>query len=280
MIQQLIQLIINQLVAGLAGVITTPATRITQGPITRPSQALRPRITLEADKLEWRQSLNDDTSGQPRNIESRERIPVSVGLPQGPYLLGNQPLAGTLDLVVVYNEGLVTEYTVPLLAGIDFTMNIATSQFTVIKPIVGANALRAVYSFVGNASVREFEQTLLVTLFLDTWTDLNRLSGLTTAIIHSQQVLLLDQFNFLSPSNFSANGFFCQVQLQRLKLVSMTMPPRTSTQALSDVVVVLNFVAVGTERLGKSLSGGFGIVQSIHTQGSSGPGVTIKPTLG
>jgi hypothetical protein len=279
-IQQLIQLIISQLVSGLASVITTPATRITQGPIASPTLPQRPRLALEAGRLDWLQSKNDDTSGQPRNIEARERILVNVGTPAGPYLLGNQPLDGTVEVDVVYNEGLVTEYSETLLPGIDFSVNIPARQITIIKSIVGATALRVVYAFVGNASIREFEQALAITIYLDGWNDLNRLCGLTTAIVHSQQQLLLEQFNFQTPTSHAANNYFCQVQLQRIKLLSMTMPERTPSQAVNDIAVVLNFQAIGTERMGVSLSGGFGLIESIHSRDQSGPGVNITPGLG
>jgi hypothetical protein len=44
--------------------------------------------------------------------------------------------------------------------------------------------------------------------------------------------------------------------------------------------VILNFQVTGTEQLGKSLSGGFGLIESVHTRGESGPGVNIVPGLG
>lgn len=280
MIQQLIQLIINQLVAGLTGVITNPATRITQGPITRPTQAARPRIILEADRIDWSQTSRDDTTGRPRNLGARERIPMNLGVPAGPYTLGNQPLAGTVQATVVFHEGQVDEYADELLPDIDFTVNVDTRQLTVIKPIAGASALRVAYTFIGNAAVREFQQLLNITLYLDGWADLNRLSGLTSTVVQSQQQLLLDQFNFQSPTSFTANGYFCSVALSRIELVSMTLPARTTTQALSDVVVVLNLRILGTEQMGKSLSGGFGLLESIHTRGEVGPGVNIVPNVG
>jgi hypothetical protein len=280
MIQQLIQLIITQLVAGLAGVVTTPASRIVQGPIARPTQPDRPRITLAAGQLDWRQAMKDDVSGQPRNIEARERIPVNVVTPQGPYLLDNQPLDGTVEVKVVFAEDLVDEYATTLLPVTDFTVNIATRELTILEPIAGASALRVTYSFVGNASIREFEQAFGISLFLDGWDDLNQLAGLVTAIVHSQQALLLEQFNFLSPTSHTANGFFCQVALQRLSLISMTIPERADAQHLDDLEVILNFQVTGTEQLGKSLSGGFGLIESVHTRGESGPGINIVPGLG
>lgn len=280
MIQQLITLIINQLVSGLAGVITTPATRITQGPIAAPTLPQRPRITLEAGQIDWRQEVMDDTSGQPRNLPARERIAVSVPTPQGPYTLGNRPLVGTVAVVVVHNEGLVTEWSEELLPGTDFSVNVAASQVSIVKPIAGASALRVAYSFVGNASVRDFEQAFVISIFLDGWTELNRLAGLCSAIVHSRQSLLLEQFNFQSPTLVTANTYFCSVLLSKIKLEQMTLPPRTSAQAATDIVVELRFSAIGTTRMGVALAGGFGTIEQIHTRGQSGPGVNIQPSLG
>lgn len=280
MIQQLIQLIINQLVAGLAGVIPTPASRITQGPVTPPLAAARPHIALQADALNWAQAAKDDTSGKPRNLSGRERIPVNVGTPAGPYALANQPLDGSVEVRVVYEEGLVDEYDEELLPGTDFTVNVPGSEVTILKTIDDASALRVTYTFIGNATVREFTQVLNLTVYLNGWSELNRVTGLTTAIVQSQQALLLEQFNFQTPTTYSANGFFCSVLLSKVNLVSMTMPPESSSGNIDDIQVVLSYHVVGTEQMGQSLSGGFGLLESIRSRDASGPGVNITPNIG
>jgi hypothetical protein len=279
-IQQLLQLIIARLVAGLAGQVSTPATRITLGPIADPDLPSRPRWALQAGDLDLRQSTADDTSGQPRPVELRETIAVNAGTPAGPYPLAQQPLEGSVEMKVVYEPNLVTEYAETLLPGIDFTVNLAGPNFTVVKDISEADLLRVAYSYVGNVHLREFEQGFYIDLYSDGWAGIDQWLGLTSAIIQTQQALLLEQFNFLSPTNFSANGFVSGASLQKIKLLKFEPQPLMEGQALDDARIRVYFSVTGQMRLGQSLSGGFGIISSIHTRGQDGPGVNIVPNVG
>lgn len=280
MIQELLQLMIAQLTAGMAGEVTSPATRFVVGPVDVPALNARPIWALEAGALEVLQAAGDDATGQPRPLEARERLPVNGGTPQGPYVLGNPPLAGSVGVKVVHDEGLVTEYSETLLPGTDFTVDIPTQAVTLVPDIAAASALRITYSYVGNASVKEFEQQLQVCLYVDGWADADRLMGLPAAIIQSQQASLLEQFNFQTPTSFSANSYTCQAYIQKIKLLRFEPVARVPEQAAGDVAVAMRYQVSGQMRLGQSLSGGFGLIQSIHTRGASGPGINIVPGLG
>jgi hypothetical protein len=159
-------------------------------------------------------------------------------------------------------------------------VDIPNQEVTIVKDIEGATALRVVYSYVGNATMREFDQFFHITLYSDGITNLDKFLGLSAAIIQTQQALLLEQFNFLSPTSYAANGYTCQVFLQKIRALRFEQPPRTEGQALADIVVEMHFQVSGQMRLGQSLSGGFGIIESIHTRGQSGPGVNIVPGVG
>jgi hypothetical protein len=279
-IQQLIQLIITQLVAGMAGEVTNPASRILVGPVASPALNTRPVWALEEGQLDLRQHVGDESSGQPRALEARERIPVNMGTPEGPYALDSQPLEGTVAIKVVYDENLVTEYSETLLAGTDFTVDIPNQEVTIVKDIEGASALRVVYSYVGNATMREFDQAFQITFYSNGYATLDKFLGLTAAIIQTQQALLLEQFNFQSPTSYAANGYTCQVFLQKVRLLRFEQPLRIEGQALGDIMVAMHFQASGQMRLGQSLSGLFGIIESIHTRGQGGAGVNIVPGVG
>jgi len=279
-IQQLLQLIIARLVAGLAGQVTTPASRVTLGPIGNPALNSRPLWALQTGELDFRQSTADDSSGQPRPVEMREALEVNVVTPAGPYPLAQQPLDGTVEMKVVYDLGLVTEYSETLLPGIDFTVDGTVPNFTVVKDITDASVLRVLYSYVGNTHLREFEQGFYIDIYHDGWAATDQWLGLTAAIVQTQQALLLEQFNFLSPTNFSANGFVSGVTIQKIKLLRFEPQMLEEGQSLNDAHLRIYFSVLGQLRLGQGLSGGFGIISSIHTQGLSGPGVNIQPGLG
>ncbi|MFM2376608.1 MAG: hypothetical protein RLZZ165_1705 [Bacteroidota bacterium] len=280
MIQQLLQLIMGQLVAGMAGQMDTPASRITLGPVESPPLTARPRVALEAANLALKHSVGDDSTGQPRSLEARERIPVNAGNPSAPYVLGNPPLDGTVSVRAVYDEGLVSEYSRDLVPVTEFSVSVPAKSVVLTKDIAGAKALRIGYSYVGNATMKEFDQEFRITFYLNGTADTDRWVGLTAAIVQSQQALLLDQFNFQTPTSFAANNYTCQVFLQKVKLLRIESLPRVAGQAAADVVIGMSFLATGQMRLGQSAVAGFGIIQSIHTRGASGSGVVIKPGLG
>lgn len=280
MIQELIQIIIDHLIAGLAGEFGNLNARVRPGPITDPTQSARPKWAVEMAELRTLTSPPDDSSAQPRPVEGREAIAVNGGNPAGPYALGSQPLEGSVEMKVVYDEGLVSEYSETLLPGIDFTVDLQASEFTVVKDITGASVLRVKYSFVGIATIQEFEQDFHISVYLDTWTDTDKWLGLPLSIIQSRHAEIVEQFNFLQPTNINVNSFMAQPFIQKVRFLRMDQVPRTSRQRLAEINWLMHFQVKGQLRLGQSLSGGFGIISNIHTRGASGPGVDIRPDLG
>ena len=248
--------------------------------MSNPTLNARPKWGVEAKEMSIQQSMTDDISGDPRPVESRERIVVNGGNPAGPYALGNQPLEGSMAMRVVYDEGLVAERSINLLPGIDFTVDPQVPNFTVIRDISGADVLRVTYSYVGISILREFEQQFQIQLFARGWTDFDKWLGITTAVVQSRQAQLIEQFNFQNPTNIALNGFIANSTIHKIKLLRIEPLPKTSRQSLTDLRWVLYYSVTGQLRLGESLSGGFGIVSSIHTPDESGSGVNIVPDLG
>lgn len=280
MIQELITLIIAHIKAGLAGEFSALNSRVRSGPISDPTLSARPKWAVEARELTVSQAMGNDPAGEPGPVESRERIVVNVGTPAGPYLLASQPLAGTLSMKVVYDEGALAERSEELLPGIDFTVNIPAKSFTVLRDITGADVLRVIYRYVGISISNEFEQEFDITLYANTWTDVDKYIGIPVAIIQSRQQQIVDQFNFQNPTNYSANSFVARSMIRKIRLLRMEPLPRTSRQKLADLEFRMFFKVNGSMYLGQSLSGGFGIISDIHTPGESGSGVNIKPDLG
>lgn len=255
-------------------------SRVRPGPITAPAMTARPKWAVEATTLTMLQAGGNDPAGEPGPVESRERIVVNVGTPAGPYVLNYQPLEGSVSAKVVYNEGLVTERSETLLPGIDFTVDIPAKSITIVRDIAGSDVLRVTYNYVGISILKDFEQEFHITIYTDTWQDVDKFIGLPLAIIQSRHKEIVEQFNFLNPTNYTANSFVAQSMIRQIRFLRMEPLPRTSRQKLADLEFRMFFKVQGAMRLGQSLSGGFGIITDIHTPGESGPGVNIIPDLG
>ncbi|MEM0995724.1 MAG: hypothetical protein AAGN35_01535 [Bacteroidota bacterium] len=280
MIQELIQIIINHLKVGLAGEVSSVNSAIRPGPITDPTQSSRPKWSLEAEEYTVLASPPDDTTAQPRPVEGRQRIAVNGGNPAGPYPLSSPPLADSLEMKVVFDEGLLTERSESLLPGIDFSVDLPNAEFTVLKDITGADALRVRYSFVGILNVQEFEQRFTLKTFLDTWTNSDRYLSLPHAIIASRHAEIVEQFNFLSPTVITANSYLAQPLISRIRLIRQEQVPRTSRQRLVEINWTSDYLVKGQVRLGQTIAGGYGIITNIRTPGQTGPGIDLRPDLG
>lgn len=280
MVHQLLSLIVAQLRTGLTGILSNPNGMVVLGPVNAPNLAARPLISCQIGALSPQKSVLDDGSGEPRPVELREVISVDGGNPGGPYALAQTPLEGTVAMQVVRDLGGVEEYAEHLLPGIDFTVDLQGPSVTVLKDIAGADVLRVVYSFVGISMVREFTQGIYVDVYSDGWVASDQLVSLVTTIVHTQHGLLLEQFNFTSPVSFAGNGYQSQAFLQKIRLQEIAPFPAVSGQALGDAKIRLSWEVTGLLRMSRTLSGGFGIITSIHSRGQSGPGVNVVPGVG
>lgn len=280
MIQELIDLIIAHVRVGLAGEFNDLNSRVVRSPMSNPTLSERPKWGVEAKALRFQQSMTDDGSGTPRPVAARARIAVNPGKPAGPYPFGNQPLVETVEMKVIYDEGLVTERSETLLPGIDFSVDAQVPNFTVSKDIAGADVLRVSYSYVGISSVREFEQQFEIQFFAAGWNDFDKWVGLAAAVVQSRHAQLIDQFNFQNPTHISLNGFVSNPTIHQIKLRGIEPLPPAPQQALTDLNWVMHYSVTGQLLLGESLSGGFGLIESVHTPAQSGPGINIVPDLG
>lgn len=277
MIRQLLSQAVELLRDGFTGVFADPVAQIELGPVTVPAVAARPHLVLSALDLRISQMVNDDGSSQPRTLESREAIPVNLESPAGPYTLAQSPLEDTVEVRVVYFPNTVDEYSEPLMAGADFSVDWNAGSVSILADISTAGTLRFVYSYVGVATVREFEQQFVVDYYAADHTLSGLHMGLVTTILQTQHEALLENFNFGNPSNFSGNGYTNLVTLRRINALELQ---QVETVAVSDVRQRLLYNTIGMMRMSRSLEGGFGIISSIHTRGQNGPGVNVVPNLG
>lgn len=277
MIRQLLLKAVDELRTGFAGVFADPTGQIEMGPISSPDPGERPRIALSLGDLRVSQVVNDDGAGQPRNLEMRQAIPVNGVAPAGPYLLAETPLDGTVAVQAIFDANTVDEYRQELLPMTDFTVDAAGPSVEILADVSLASSLLVTYSYVGIATVREFEQGFSVDYFAMADGQVALHMGLVAAILQTRHSALLDHFNFTAPSSFSGNGFTNLVTLRRINALELV---RVETDALSDVRFQWQYNVLGAMRMSHSNAGAFGIISSIHTRGQTGPGVNVLPNLG
>lgn len=278
MIRQLLLQAVATLRTGFVGVLADPVQQIELGPVTPPDPGERPMLALTAGDLHFSQSVPDDQAGQPRPLEMRQAIPVNPVSPGGPYPLAQIPLDGSVSVRAVFMPNTVDEYSLPLLPGSDFTVDsVLVPNLILLADVSAAATLLVTYSYVGVATLREFEQGFSLDYYAMSDGQVGLHIGLAAAILQTRQADLLDNFNFGTPSSFSANGFTNLVTLRRINPIEMVRVP---TDTLSDFRLRLQYNTVGSMRLSQSDIAAFGIITSIHSRGASGPGVQVLPNLG
>lgn len=274
MINKLLEAIVIVLRAGFTGVIPAPAARITFGTAVTPNPGQLPRLAAYAGLAEISQSVNDTAGSQVRPRDLRERLTVNGGAPQGPYALSKTPLEGSLSCQVVYQEGLVGEQRKLMVEGKDFKINYSNHTMTFTTSLAGAGVVLVQYNFPGVFTVREFRQEFYLDIFDGNPADLERWSALSVAMILTNQDGLLETFNQTNKTEHKANAYLSAHTLRNIGLLNGTPALVTSPFQMK-----LKFEVRGEIRSTKEISGGFGLIERVHSRGKTGGPVDIDAIL-
>ncbi|HRI61768.1 MAG TPA: hypothetical protein PK228_18650 [Saprospiraceae bacterium] len=267
MIHQLLVVIETQLRLWFAGVIPSPGTRITAGSeVATPGLQDVPRIALYAGPLEISQAATDGVSSQVRPQALRKRIDVNSSTPTGPYPLTKTPLEGSLTCQIVYHEDTLNERRQLVVEHKDFTIDYTVPNLTFKSHIDLANATSLIvqYSFPGIFTVREFSQVFFMDIFDIKPDFLERWAAIATAMILTNHDFLLEAFNLPDPTKHQANDYLSAHTLRNIRLLE-----GTPGMAASPYKMQLKFATQGEIRLVKEISGGFGLIEQIHSPGAS-----------
>ncbi len=275
MIHKLLEAIAVLLRAGFTGIIPTPAARITFGTAVTPNAGQLPRIAAYTGLLEMNQSAADIASSQVRPQELRQRLPVNGGTPQGPYSLAKTPLEGSMLCEVVYAEGLVGEHRKLMLEGKDFTVDYLNRSLIFSTDLTGASVILAQYSFPGVFSVREFRQEFFLDVFDNNAADLEQWAALCVAMVLTNHDALLESFNQTNKTEHTANEYLSVHTARHIHLLNGTPALVTSPFLLQ-----IKFEVRGEIKPVKEISGGFGLIERIHSLGKTGGPVDIDANLG
>lgn len=270
MIHKLLEAIVTVLRAGFTGIIPTPAARITFGTVVNPNAGQLPRLAAYAGLLETSQVNVDVASSAVRPQELRERLTVSGGTPQGPYTLAKTPLEGSLLCQAVYQEGLVGERRQLFQEGKDFSVNYLNHTMTFTTSLAGAGVLLVQYNFPGIFTIREFRQEFFLDIFDNDPAPLERWSAISTAIVQTNHDLLLQTFNQINKTEHTANDYLSVHTVRHINLLSGTPALVTSPFQMK-----LKFEVRGEIRSVKQISGGFGLIERVHSPGKTGGPVDI-----
>ena len=274
MIHKLLEAIVLVLRAGFTGVIPTPASRITFGTAVTPNAGQLPRLAAYAGLLEISQAAADTASSAVRPQALRERLTVNGGAPQGPYTLAKTPLEGSLSCQAVYQEGLVGESRKLLVENKDFTINYLNHTISFSTSLTGAGVLLVQYSFPGVYTVREFRQEFYLDVFDSNAADLERWSALSVSMILTNHDSLLETFNQTNKTEHSANEYLSVHTIRNIHLLDGT--PALVT---SPFLHKLRFEVRGDIKPVKEISGGFGLIERVHSPGKTGGPVDIDANL-
>lgn len=264
MIHLFLEHLAAQLRIGLAGELPDPSTHVSVGQIAPPGAGLRPRLALFAGKMDIVQGLNGSPSSQPQPQEMREVFAVGAGpAAAGPYLLAKTPLDGTARAKVFFNPDLVGERRMVVVEKKDFIINYQTRRLIFSKDIAGAGRLVVQYSFPGVFTMREFQQEFFIDIFETAAANAEKWASLAAAIALTNYDELLDRFNRLLPTDYAATDYRATHSLTQVFFLgggAEMLPDGTPKYQL-------RFAAKGQFLPVKQISGGFGIIEHIHSPG-------------
>lgn len=276
MIQKLGEQIVSILRLGLQGEIPDPTTHIVLEPVSDPNSGDIPLITFAKGELATYQIANELSSSQPRPQSFQQSLAVDTLAPQGPYALDQTPLEGSMLLRVVYDKDTLTERSQLFQENKEYTIDYTTGQLTVSKDISDASDLLLTYSFVGIFTIKEFQQNFLMTVYSDSTSELEILTSLCLSMISTNHDELLTSYNQTDKTVYSANDYVSEHSLSHIQLLKGQVDFQNNI-----LKEELHFLVKGQIKSIKTLSGGFGLIEKVHSPGIiSDHAVDVEPNLG
>lgn len=182
------------------------------GPALPPSAGQK-RLLVGATKLEMPAVFGDAPPGQVRPRDRREAFAVNTNNLEGPYVLSQEPLEGTLSCRFTWKqpgdnlEGKKTRvYPRKSDAGDGFVIHYLTKELRLYHaaPLVGTPTLEVEYTYPAIFTIREFAQTMLLESYSNTPEDAEKWAALAVDILVSNTPEMLDTAN--SSGNVHSNG--------------------------------------------------------------------------
>lgn len=277
MTHNLVTQIINTLRTGFAGVLTSPNTRVAEGPIPVPGNGQAPRLGVHLGETTYTQHHRETGSSQPRPIEMREELAVNGGNPAGPYQLAKTPLDTSALCKVLFDEGPMAGRRLLFVEGKDFNIDYQNAQLTFSRDMTGAETIILRYSYVGVFSLREFEQVLLLDVYDENASNAEKWASLATGMILSNHNELLELFNNTNPVTHISNAYLSVATISQILPIHSTTE-RTENDSFFKLQTT--FKAIGQVRFIKEIAGGFGLIEKIHSPGAAAEdGVNVAVEL-
>ncbi|NUM65905.1 hypothetical protein HUU39_11615 [candidate division KSB1 bacterium] len=245
---------------GFADVI--PSGHIVVGASSAPAADDLPLIALYPDKLAINQNVKETNSSQPRPQEFREEIAVNTTTPAGPYALAKTPLEKSTICKAIFDKGTVKERQALLVENKDFEIDYQQAKIVFTYDLAKASHILLKYSFVGVFTMREFQQDFLVDIFDDDIAEVEKWASLATGMILTSHDELIEQYNFTTKTEYTANQFLTYHTLDRIQMLE-GVPSRAD----NCVKLQLKFKVVGQMKLTKAITSDFGLIEKIHSPG-------------
>ena len=234
------------------------------GPIPQPDVGALPMIALYAGKYEINQNMKDGSSSQPRPQEIAQDIPVDSGSPQGPYGLVKTPLDGSLRCKIIFEKESLTERQLTLVENKDFTIDYQNATIAFSYDMTAAGHIMLAYSFVGVFTIREFQQLFLIDVYDEDMADVEQWTSLINSMVLTNQNELIEHYNFTDKTEYTANQYISTHTIDRIDLLAGA--PEALNQAIK---FQFTFQVHGQIKLAKEIVGGFGLIEKIHSPGST-----------
>lgn len=261
MIQKLIFKIIDLLVETLAGEIPNTARHIKAN---APTNGLDlPLIVLTPGKFKIMAPPGETTTSAPQPEEIRQKFAVNQSSPFEAYLMAKTPLQGSVRCKVFFSEGTVSERQIWLQEKQDFTVNYATRQCFLIYDLSDADSFLLIYSFVSVFILRGFTQELLVDVYADTSSNVEKLVSLvvgTTIVNHDALIAAYNQDPAYT-TTYNARSVGTDHQLSQIQFLGGT------PEQLPILKTNLNFLVSGQIKATREITEGFGLIEKIHSPG-------------